>query len=69
VVPAYTWVATYSCAAMLGADVIVVDCDPHTSCLDQEALQNISFKAPPGKRCVIPVHMFGLRCGEGWIEK
>ncbi|KAF0852967.1 mitochondrial DegT/DnrJ/EryC1/StrS aminotransferase [Andalucia godoyi] len=66
-VPAYTWVATYNVAVATGARVILVDVRPDSYCMSMRALERAiedERKLFPNRRlCVMPVHMFGYRCG------
>jgi L-glutamine:2-deoxy-scyllo-inosose/3-amino-2,3-dideoxy-scyllo-inosose aminotransferase len=59
IVPGLTWVATAQAAMDIGADVVLVDIDPETLCLDPEAVrQSITSRT----RAIIPVHLYGCMC-------
>lgn len=66
-VPAYTWVATYNAPKFAGAKVVLVDTrtDTFNMCMKslQRAVEQERKSAPDRKLCVMPVHMFGYRCG------
>ena len=55
IVPTMTFTATAEVVRYLGADAVIVDVDPHTLCLQPEAIT-------PNTRAVIPVHYGGLAC-------
>lgn len=56
IVPALTWVATAQAVLDVGADVVFVDVDPVTWCLDPGAVEQA---ITPRTRAVIPVHLYG----------
>lgn len=59
IVPALTWVATAQAALDIGANVVLVDIDPETYCLDPIAMEAaITDKTT----AVIPVHLYGCMC-------
>lgn len=66
VVPAYTWVATYNAAALLGASVTIADVDDHNFCMDPTAAKlAIESRLQDNKFDnigALPVHLFGERC-------
>jgi len=53
----FTFVATGTAIARLGARPVFVDIDPETFNIDTEALENA---ITPRTRAIIPVHLFGL---------
>lgn len=70
--PAYTWVATYNVVLQLGAQPVLVDIDPLTYTMDRGALvRALESERASGRTAplaIMPVHMFGFRCGEGWLD-
>jgi L-glutamine:2-deoxy-scyllo-inosose/3-amino-2,3-dideoxy-scyllo-inosose aminotransferase len=59
IVPALTWVATAQAAIDIGADVVLVDVDPETLCIDPESVrQAITSRT----RAIVPVHLYGCMC-------
>jgi L-glutamine:2-deoxy-scyllo-inosose/3-amino-2,3-dideoxy-scyllo-inosose aminotransferase len=59
IVPALTWVATAQAALDIGADVVLVDIDPETLCIDPESVrQSIN----PRTKAILPVHLYGCMC-------
>jgi dTDP-4-amino-4,6-dideoxygalactose transaminase len=60
ILPSYTFFATASAVARLGARIVFVDIDPESFNLDLKALaRNIT----PATKAIIPVHLFG-QCAE-----
>ena len=59
IVPTMTFTATAEVVRYLGADAVIVDVDPHTLCLQPEA---IAAAITPNTRAVVPVHYGGLAC-------
>ena len=59
IVPTMTFTATAEVVRYLGADPVIVDVDPHTLCLQPEAIE---AAITPNTRAVIPVHYGGLAC-------
>ncbi len=56
IVPALTWVATAQAAMDIGANVVLVDIDPETYCIDPVA----AGAAITGKtKAIVPVHLYG----------
>ena len=53
----HTFTATAEVVRYLGADVVLVDIDPHTLCIDLQALE---LAITPKTKAVIPVHYAGL---------
>ena len=53
----HTFTATAEVVRYLGADVVLVDIDPHTLCIDIDAVE---AAISPRTRAVIPVHFGGL---------
>lgn len=67
-VPAYTWVATYNVPHLLGANVRLVDVDPRTFCMDAADLDAALRDSGAPHRLVVPVHLFGYRCGGDFLD-
>ena len=59
IVPTMTFTATAEVVRYLGADAVIVDVDPHTLCVQPEAIAAV---ITPNTRAVIPVHYGGLAC-------
>lgn len=59
IVPGLTWVATAQAALDIGADVVLVDIDPETLCMDPEAVRKA---ITPRTRAIVPVHLYGCMC-------
>jgi len=59
IVPALTWVATAQAAMDIGADVVLVDIDPETFCIDPAAVRKAITRRT---KAVIPVHLYGCMC-------
>lgn len=59
IVPGLTWVATAQAAMDIGAQVVLVDIDPETLCLDSQAT---AAAITPRTRAIVPVHLFGCMC-------
>ena len=59
IVPGLTWVATAQAAMDVGADVVFVDIDPETLCIDPEAIRSA---ITPRTKAIIPVHLYGCMC-------
>lgn len=53
----HTFTATAEVVRYLGADVVLVDVDPHTLCIDPAAVE---AAITPRTRCILPVHYAGL---------
>ena len=68
VVPSYTWVATWNVAHWAGAEVLLADVDPDTFCLDEADTRRAVRACSRQNILIIPVHMFGYRAGEGWLD-
>jgi L-glutamine:2-deoxy-scyllo-inosose/3-amino-2,3-dideoxy-scyllo-inosose aminotransferase len=59
IVPGLTWVATAQAAMDIGANVVMVDVDPETYCIDPKAIESaITSKT----RAIVPVHLYGCMC-------
>ena len=56
IVPGLTWVATAQAAFDIGANVVFVDIDPETLCIDPQAFERA---ITPRTKAVIPVHLYG----------
>jgi len=59
IVPGLTWVATAQAAMDVGADVVLVDIDPRTLCIDPQAIRDA---ITPRTKAIIPVHLYGCMC-------
>ncbi|OGV73162.1 MAG: hypothetical protein A3K19_15015 [Lentisphaerae bacterium RIFOXYB12_FULL_65_16] len=59
IVPGLTWVATAQAAMDIGADVVLVDIDRETMCIDPKAFE---AAITPRTKAVIPVHLYGCMC-------
>lgn len=59
IVPGLTWVATAQAAMDIGADVVLVDIDPLTMCIDPKAIEKA---ITPRTKAIIPVHLYGCMC-------
>jgi perosamine synthetase len=56
IIPDLTFVATANAVAYTGAKVVFVDVDPHSLCMDVDALRRAITKRT---RAIIPVHLYG----------
>lgn len=56
IVPGLTWVATAQAAMDIGADVVLVDIDPETLCIDPAAIE---AAITDRTKAIIPVHLYG----------
>jgi dTDP-4-amino-4,6-dideoxygalactose transaminase len=56
IVPSFTFFATASCVARLGAKIVFVDIEPKTFNIDPDA---VAAAITPRTRAIIPVHLFG----------
>jgi L-glutamine:2-deoxy-scyllo-inosose/3-amino-2,3-dideoxy-scyllo-inosose aminotransferase len=59
IVPGLTWVATAQAAMDIGADVVLVDIDPRTLCIDPQAIRKA---ITPRTKAIVPVHLYGCMC-------
>ena len=59
IVPGLTWVATAQAAMDVGANVVLVDIDQETLCLDPAAFE---AAITPKTKAVVPVHLYGCMC-------
>jgi L-glutamine:2-deoxy-scyllo-inosose/3-amino-2,3-dideoxy-scyllo-inosose aminotransferase len=59
IVPGLTWCATAQAAFDIGADVVFVDIDPETLCMDPKAIEKAITKRT---KAIIPVHLYGCMC-------
>ena len=59
VVPDYTYPATASAAAIVGATIVLVDVAPDTMLVDGDALE---AAITPRTKAILPVHYGGLPC-------
>jgi dTDP-4-amino-4,6-dideoxygalactose transaminase len=56
VLPANTYIATALAVSEVGADVVLVDCDPRTYNIDPEAIEPV---LTPRTKAILPVHLAG----------
>ncbi|QOR77066.1 MAG: DegT/DnrJ/EryC1/StrS family aminotransferase [Thermoflavifilum sp.] len=56
ITPSFTYIATAEVIALLRLKPVFVDVDPHTFCLDVEAIREA---ITPRTRAIVPVHLFG----------
>jgi len=66
IVPALTWVATAQAAMDIGANVVLVDIDAQTLCIDPTAIENA---ITPKTKAIIPVHLYGCMADMDAIMK
>jgi len=59
IAPGLTWVATIQAALDIGANVVMVDVDPETLCMDPAAAR---AAVTPRTRALLPVHLYGAMC-------
>lgn len=59
IVPGLTWTATMQAALDIGADVVLVDIDPETYCIDPKAVE---AAITPRTKAIVPVHLYGCMC-------
>ncbi len=59
IVPGLTWVATAQAALDVGANVVLVDIDPETLCIDPAAVE---AAVTPKTKAIVPVHLYGCMC-------
>ncbi len=59
IVPALTWVATAQAAIDIGSNVVMVDIDPETYCMDPAAVE---AAVTPKTKAIVPVHLYGCMC-------
>jgi len=63
IAPSITFLATASCAAYVGADVVFADVDPDTGLMTAETLSDALARAKGRRvRAVLPVHLRGEIC-------
>jgi len=61
-----TFLSSANCARMVGATVRLADIDPHTACIDPDALLN---QLTPATKVIIPVHFAGNPCDMDRIHR
>ena len=66
ILPGLTWVATAQAALDIGANVVLVDIDPETLCIDPAAIEKAITRKT---RAIIPVHLYGCMCNMDAIMK
>ncbi|MBU4366731.1 MAG: DegT/DnrJ/EryC1/StrS family aminotransferase [Verrucomicrobia bacterium] len=66
IVPGLTWVATAQAALDIGANVVLVDIDPETLCIDPAAIEKAITRKT---KAIIPVHLYGCMCDMDAIMK
>ena len=59
IAPGLTWVATIQAALDIGANVVMVDVDPETLCMDPAAAR---AAVTPRTKALLPVHLYGQMC-------
>ncbi len=59
IVPGLTWVATAQAGIDIGANVVLVDIDPETLCIDPKAIETA---ITPKTKAIVPVHLYGCMC-------
>lgn len=59
IVPGMTWCATAQAAMDIGADVVFVDIDVETLCIDPAAIEKAITRRT---KAIIPVHLYGCMC-------
>lgn len=59
IVPAYTYTATASVVAHVGAEIVMVDCEPGKFTMDYEKLEDAITERT---KVIIPVDLFGIPC-------
>ena len=59
IVPGLTWVATAQAAMDVGANVVFVDINSKTLCIDPKAIR---AAITPKTKAIIPVHLYGCMC-------
>ena len=66
ILPGLTWVATAQAALDIGANVVLVDIDPETLCIDPAAIEKAITRKT---KAIIPVHLYGCMCDMDAIMK
>jgi dTDP-4-amino-4,6-dideoxygalactose transaminase len=56
ITPSFTYIATVEVAALLGIRPVFVDVDPHTFCLDPQAVEKAITTRT---KAIVPVHLYG----------
>ena len=59
IVPGLTWCATAQAALDIGANVVLVDIDLETLCIDPKAIEKA---ITPRTKAIMPVHLYGCMC-------
>lgn len=59
IVPGLTWCATAQAAIDVGANVVLVDIDPETYCIDPKAIEAAITEKT---KAIVPVHLYGCMC-------
>lgn len=59
IVPAYTYTATASVVAHVGAEIVMVDCEPGKFTMDYDKLEDAITERT---KVIIPVDLFGIPC-------
>jgi L-glutamine:2-deoxy-scyllo-inosose/3-amino-2,3-dideoxy-scyllo-inosose aminotransferase len=59
IVPGLTWCATAQAAFDVGANVVFVDIDPETLCIDPKAVEKA---ITPRTKAILAVHLYGCMC-------
>jgi dTDP-4-amino-4,6-dideoxygalactose transaminase len=59
IVPGLTWCATAQAALDIGANVVLVDIDPETYCIDPKTIEAAITEKTTA---IVPVHLYGCMC-------
>lgn len=59
IVPAYTYTATASVVAHVGAKIVMIDCEPGRFTMDYD---KVEAAVTPKTKAIIPVDLFGIPC-------
>ena len=59
IVPNITFIASASAVILAGLDVVFVDVDPQTVCIDIDSLKNAITEKT---KVIMPVHLYGISC-------
>ncbi len=59
IVPNITFIASATAVILAGLDVVLVDVDPNTACIDVNSLKKAITKKT---KVIMPVHLYGISC-------
>ena len=59
IVPNITFIASASAVILAGLDVVLVDVDPFTACMNKNSLKKAINKKT---KVIMPVHLYGIAC-------